>query len=90
MCGSEDFEKDYKLVCKSLCKNRGKKLPKYEVLAEEGPRMIENFWFASMKEDVWAQGRVWCSKKNAEQSAAKNALEANVRRRIKMDTKQDF
>lgn len=75
VCGSEDFEKDYKTRLQELVQKSLKETPKYEVLAEEGPPHDREFLVCvKVKEDVWAQGR-GRSKKNAEQSAAKNALE---------------
>lgn len=74
-CGSEDFEKDYKTRLQEFVQKALKETPKYEVLAEEGPPHDREFLVCvKVKEDIWAQGR-GRSKKNAEQSAAKNALE---------------
>lgn len=79
VCGSEDFEKDYKTRLQELVQKSLKETPKYEVLAEEGPPHDREFLVCvKVKEDVWAQGR-GRSKKNAEQSAAKNALEAKCK-----------
>jgi len=75
VCGSEDFEKDYKTRLQELVQKSLKETPKYEVLAEEGPPHDREFLVCvKVKEEVWAQGR-GRSKKNAEQAAAKNALE---------------
>ncbi|WP_374080330.1 ribonuclease III [Bdellovibrio bacteriovorus] len=79
VCGSEDFEKDYKTRLQELVQKSLKETPKYEVLAEEGPPHDREFLVCvKVKEDVWAQGR-GRSKKNAEQSAAKNALETKCK-----------
>lgn len=75
VCGAEDFERDYKTRLQELVQKSLKETPKYEVLAEEGPPHDREFLVCvKVKEEVWAQGR-GRSKKNAEQSAAKNALE---------------
>ena len=56
-----------------------KETPKYEVLAEEGPPHDREFLVCvKVKEEVWAQGR-GRSKKNAEQTAAKCALESKFK-----------
>lgn len=74
-CGQEDFERDYKTRLQELVQKSSKETPRYEVLAEEGPPHDREFLVCvKVKEDVWAQGR-GRSKKNAEQMAAKNALE---------------
>ncbi|KHD88893.1 MAG: ribonuclease III [Bdellovibrio sp. ArHS] len=75
VCGTEDFERDYKTRLQELVQKSLKETPRYEVLAEEGPPHDRQFLVCvKIKEDVWAQGR-GRSKKNAEQSAAKQALE---------------
>ncbi|WII70970.1 ribonuclease III [Bdellovibrio sp. 22V] len=75
VCGTEDFEKDYKTRLQELVQKALKETPRYEVLAEEGPPHDRQFLVCvKVKEEVWAQGR-GRSKKNAEQSAAKLALE---------------
>ncbi|XGC82427.1 ribonuclease III [Bdellovibrio bacteriovorus] len=79
VCGTEDFEKDYKTRLQEIVQKALKETPKYEVLAEEGPPHDREFLVCvKVKEDVWAQGR-GRSKKNAEQSAAKNALETKYK-----------
>ncbi|UOF02073.1 ribonuclease III [Bdellovibrio reynosensis] len=79
VCGNEDFEKDYKTRLQEIVQKALKETPKYEVLAEEGPPHDREFLVCvKVKEDVWAQGR-GRSKKNAEQSAAKNALETKYK-----------
>lgn len=75
ICCHEDFERDYKTRLQELVQKAQKETPKYEVLAEEGPPHDRQFLVCvKVKEEVWAQGR-GRSKKNAEQSAAKCALE---------------
>ncbi|WP_373999669.1 ribonuclease III [Bdellovibrio bacteriovorus] len=75
VCGTEDFERDYKTRLQELVQKSLKETPRYEVLAEEGPPHDRQFLVCvKIKDDVWAQGR-GRSKKNAEQSAAKQALE---------------
>lgn len=79
VCGTEDFEKDYKTRLQEIVQKALKETPKYEVLAEEGPPHDREFLVCvKVKEDVWAQGR-GRSKKNAEQSAAKIALETKYK-----------
>lgn len=75
VCGLEDFERDYKTRLQELVQKAMKETPKYEVLAEEGPPHDREFLVCvKIKDEVWAQGR-GRSKKNAEQIAAKCALE---------------
>lgn len=75
ICGTEDYEKDYKTRLQEVVQKSVKETPRYEVLAEEGPPHDREFLVCvKVKEDVLAQGR-GRSKKSAEQSAAKNALE---------------
>lgn len=75
VCGTEDFERDYKTRLQELVQKSQKETPRYEVLAEEGPPHEREFLVCvKVKEDIWAQGR-GRSKKNAEQAAAKSALE---------------
>nr|BFD62943.1 ribonuclease III [Bdellovibrio sp. HM001] len=75
VCRHEDFERDYKTRLQELVQKSSKETPRYEVLAEEGPPHDREFLVCvKVKEDIWAQGR-GRSKKNAEQMAAKNALE---------------
>ncbi|MBV2168627.1 MAG: ribonuclease III [Bdellovibrio sp.] len=75
VCGTEDFERDYKTRLQELVQKSQKETPRYEVLAEEGPPHEREFLVCvRVKEEVWAQGR-GRSKKNAEQAAAKSALE---------------
>ncbi|MGZ3801692.1 MAG: ribonuclease III [Bdellovibrio sp.] len=75
ICGSEDYEKDYKTRLQEVVQKALKETPRYEVLAEEGPPHDREFLVCvRVKEDVVAQGR-GKSKKSAEQTAAKNALE---------------
>lgn len=75
ICGSEDYERDYKTRLQEVVQKALKETPRYEVLAEEGPPHDREFLVCvKVKEDVLAQGR-GRSKKSAEQSAAKNALE---------------
>lgn len=75
VCQHEDFERDYKTRLQELVQKSVKETPRYEVLAEEGPPHDREFLVCvKVKEELWAQGR-GRSKKNAEQSAAKSALE---------------
>lgn len=75
VCRNEDFERDYKTRLQELVQKSVKETPRYEVLAEEGPPHDREFLVCvKVKDEVWAQGR-GRSKKNAEQSAAKLALE---------------
>lgn len=79
VCGHEDFEKDYKTRLQELVQKHQRETPRYEVLAEEGPPHDREFLVCvKVNEDVWAQGR-GRSKKNAEQAAAKCALEAKYK-----------
>jgi ribonuclease-3 len=75
VCGHEDFEKDYKTRLQELVQKHQKETPRYEVLAEEGPPHDREFLVCvKVNEETWAQGR-GRSKKNAEQAAAKCALD---------------
>lgn len=75
VCGVEDFERDYKTRLQEVVQKAMKETPRYEVLAEEGPPHDREFLVCvKIKDEVWAQGR-GRSKKNAEQIAAKCALE---------------
>lgn len=75
VCGQEDFERDYKTRLQELVQKTQKETPRYEVISEEGPPHDREFLVCvKVKTDTWAEGR-GRSKKNAEQSAAKNALE---------------
>lgn len=79
VCGHEDFEKDYKTRLQELVQKHQKETPRYEVLAEEGPPHDREFLVCvKVNDEVWAQGR-GRSKKNAEQAAAKSALEAKYK-----------
>lgn len=79
VCGSEDYERDYKTRLQELVQKSIKETPRYEVLSEEGPPHDREFLVCvKVKEDTWAEGR-GRSKKNAEQAAAKNALETKYR-----------
>lgn len=82
VCGQEDYEKDYKTRLQELVQKALRETPKYEVLAEEGPPHDREFLVCvRVKEDIWAQGR-GRSKKNAEQAAAKTALEMKYKETI--------
>lgn len=75
VCGQEDYEKDYKTRLQEVVQKAQKETPKYVVLAEEGPPHEREFLVCvKVKEEIWAQGR-GRSKKNAEQAAARTALE---------------
>lgn len=75
VCGVEDFEKDYKTRLQEMVQKSLKDTPRYEVVAEEGPPHNREFLVTvGIKDQLWAQGR-GRSKKNAEQAAAKEALE---------------
>lgn len=79
VCGHEDFEKDYKTRLQELVQKHQKETPRYEVLAEEGPPHDREFLVCvKVSDEVWAQGR-GRSKKNAEQAAAKCALESKYK-----------
>ncbi len=75
VCGQEDFERDYKTRLQELVQKSLKETPRYEVLAEEGPPHDREFLVCvKVQDEIWAQGR-GRSKKNAEQVAAKSALD---------------
>lgn len=75
VCKNEDYEKDYKTRLQELVQKALKEAPRYELLAEEGPPHDRHFLVCvKIKDEVWAEGR-GRSKKNAEQAAAKTALE---------------
>lgn len=82
ICGSEDYERDYKTRLQEVVQKALKETPRYEVLTEEGPPHDREFLVCvKVKEDVLAQGR-GRSKKSAEQSAAKNALDIKYKETI--------
>lgn len=73
--GTEDYERDYKTRLQEVVQKSLKETPRYEVLAEEGPPHDREFLVCvKVKENILAQGK-GRSKKSAEQTAAKNALE---------------
>ncbi|MNL68088.1 Ribonuclease 3 [compost metagenome] len=75
VCSGEDFERDYKTRLQELVQKAQKETPKYEVLSEEGPPHDRVFAVCvKVKDEVLAEGR-GRSKKNAEQAAAKAAIE---------------
>lgn len=75
VCSGEDFERDYKTRLQEVVQKAQKETPRYEVVAEEGPPHDRQFLVCvKVKDEVWAEGR-GRSKKNAEQAAAKKALE---------------
>ncbi|MNK01279.1 Ribonuclease 3 [compost metagenome] len=79
VCGSEDFEKDYKTRLQELVQKNLKETPKYEVLAEEGPPHDRIFAVCvKVRDEVLAEGR-GRSKKNAEQVAARCAIESKFK-----------
>lgn len=79
VCGLEDFERDYKTRLQELVQKTLRETPRYEVLSEEGPPHDREFLVCvKVKSETLAEGR-GRSKKNAEQSAAKNALEKNYK-----------
>lgn len=79
VCGQEDFERDYKTRLQELVQKSLKETPRYEVLAEEGPPHDREFLVCvKVQDEVWAQGR-GRSKKNAEQVAAKSALDSKYK-----------
>jgi ribonuclease-3 len=78
-CCNEDYERDYKTRLQELVQKAQKETPKYEVLAEEGPPHDRQFVVCvKVKEEIWSKGR-GRSKKNAEQDAAKSALDAKFK-----------
>lgn len=79
ICCHEDFEKDYKTRLQELVQKHQKDTPRYEVLAEEGPPHDREFLVCvKVNDEVWAQGK-GRSKKNAEQVAAKCALDTKYK-----------
>lgn len=79
VCSGEDFEKDYKTRLQELVQKAQKETPKYEVLSEEGPPHDRVFAVCvKVKDEVLAEGR-GRSKKNAEQAAARTAIEVRFK-----------
>jgi ribonuclease-3 len=66
---------DYKTLLQELCQERLKQLPDYRVVSETGPDHQKQFEVElSVKSEVYGRGR-GRNKKEAEQKAAKEALE---------------
>ena len=66
---------DYKTVLQELCQERLKQLPEYRVVSETGPDHQKQFEVElSVKSEIYGHGR-GRNKKEAEQKAAKEALE---------------
>lgn len=79
VCCKEDYERDYKTRLQELVQKNMKETPRYEVLSEEGPPHDRQFVVCvKVKEEIWSKGR-GRSKKNAEQEAAKCALDAKFK-----------
>ena len=79
VCGNEDFEKDYKTRLQEIVQKSLRETPHYEVLAEEGPPHDRIFAVCvKVKEEILAEGR-GRSKKMAEQSAARCAIESRFK-----------
>ncbi len=66
---------DYKTLLQELCQERIKQLPEYRVVSETGPDHQKQFEVElSLKGEVYGRG-IGKSKKEAEQKAAKEAME---------------
>jgi ribonuclease-3 len=72
---NQRVSRDYKTVLQELCQERRKQLPEYRVISETGPDHQKQFQMEiSLKGTVLGHG-TGKSKKEAEQRAAKEALE---------------
>ena len=72
---SEEYHKDYKSTLQELIQAENRKSVNYEVIKEEGPAHNKTFTVAVFFEKVKLGEGVGHSKKEAEQHAAKEALE---------------
>lgn len=70
-----DYEKDFKTRLQELCQQKFLVLPTYEITHEIGPAHATNFTSEVQLSGRWISRGSGCSKKAAEQDAAKNALE---------------
>lgn len=72
---AQDFEKDYKTRLQEVIQRDTKEAPVYELISEEGPPHDRTFTVCVRVKDVNLATGTGRSKKNAEQAAAKTALE---------------
>lgn len=71
----QDFERDYKTRLQELMQREHKEAPIYEIITEEGPPHDRTFTVCVRVKEVNVTTGTGRSKKNAEQAAAKKALE---------------
>ena len=71
----QDYERDYKTRLQELMQKEHKEAPIYEILSEEGPPHDRTFTVCVRVNEVIVTTGVGRSKKNAEQAAAKKAIE---------------
>ncbi len=71
----QDFERDYKTRLQELMQKEHKEAPIYEIITEEGPPHDRTFTVCVRVKEVNVTTGTGRSKKNAEQAAAKMALE---------------
>ncbi|MBK9322445.1 MAG: ribonuclease III [Bdellovibrionaceae bacterium] len=71
----QDYERDYKTRLQELMQKEHKEAPIYEILSEEGPPHDRTFTVCVRVKEVNVTTGVGRSKKNAEQAAAKKAIE---------------
>lgn len=67
---------DYKSLLQEIIQERSKISPTYQLVKSEGPDHAKQFWIAVYKDDQKLGDGQGKSKQEAEQHAAKNALEA--------------
>ncbi len=68
--------KDYKTTLQEFCQNRFKVVPKYQLIYETGPDHDKVFHIQLTVSDVLTATGIGKSKKDAEQQAARQAIEA--------------
>lgn len=72
---AQDFERDYKTRLQEVMQKETKEAPVYELISEDGPPHDRMFSVCVRVKDVNIATGMGRSKKNAEQEAAKKALE---------------
>lgn len=73
--GKEPIYRDYKSLLQELCQSRFKAIPKYELIAEFGPDHDKTFQIGVSAGSMISETGLGKNKKEAEQEAAREALE---------------
>jgi len=73
--GKEPIYRDYKSLLQELCQSRLKAIPKYELIAEFGPDHDKTFQIEVSAGSIISETGLGKNKKEAEQEAARAALE---------------